>query len=309
MSENGRSRRNGGFDEDSAQIHEHQKKQDEEAQLEKIWEELENSEEGIEIDPEKFLQDMAILDDLIPLPDFDLSASWQEFKETHHNLLEGLDSADQQSSAFASEEERPKRKRSMKPIRVALVMVMILAMLLMASCGIIEYIIKAIGDWTEDTFGYRLFQELRIENPKPVHTDLEYYNSLEEALEAYNLTSECVPIRWPEGYVFSRVFVRDRHDSIKIVASYICGEKEILLTIWHYKDSTALELQAAEKLPQDAEVYVRNGIKHYILENIETVTISWIAGNELYRIAGEFSAEEVELMIDSIYEGFDSNES
>ena len=36
MSENGRSRRNGGFDEDSAQIHEHQKKQDEEAQLEKI---------------------------------------------------------------------------------------------------------------------------------------------------------------------------------------------------------------------------------------------------------------------------------
>ena len=86
MSENGRSRRNGGFDEDSAQIHEHQN-QDEEAQLEKIWKELENSEEGMEIDPEKFLRDMAILDDLIPLPDFDLSASWQEFKEKHHESM------------------------------------------------------------------------------------------------------------------------------------------------------------------------------------------------------------------------------
>lgn len=303
MSENGRSRRNGGFDEDSAQIHEHQKKQDEEAQLEKIWEELENSEEGMEIDPEKFLRDMAILDDLIPLPDFDLSASWQEFKEKHHELLADLYSADQQSSAFASEEERPKRKRSMKPIRVALVVMMILAMLLMASCGIIEYIIKAIANWSDQVFQYEVTQELRVEGSKPKFPDTFNYESLDEALVAWNITSEYVNIQFPEGYVLKTVEVSDLHDSIKMFASYIRNEEEILFTIWHYKDSTSLELNFTEKIPVDADMYFYGGKSFYLIENAENTTITWIEGAEMYSLWGCFSAEEAKQMIDSVYKG------
>ncbi|MBR6527220.1 MAG: DUF4367 domain-containing protein [Lachnospiraceae bacterium] len=303
MSENGRSRRNGGFDEDSAQIQEHQKKQDEEAQLEKIWKELENSEEGIEIDPEKFLRDMAILDDLIPLPDFDLSASWQEFKETHHNLLEGLDSADQQSSAFASEEERPKRKRSMKPVRVALVVVMILAMLLMASCGIIEYIIKAIANWSDDVFRYEVTQELNVEVPDPENTEVGAYVSLEDALEAYGVTTEYVGIQYPEGFTYKKVQVWEYSDSVKLMATYAHNEEEIIFTIWHYKDSTSLELQTAEKMPPDAECYVSKGISHYIMDNTAMVTATWIVDTEMYLLAGGVSSVEMKRMIDSIYEG------
>ena len=301
MSENGRSRRNGGFDEDSAQIHEHQKKQDEEAQLEKIWEELENSEEGMEIDPEKFLRDMAILDDLIPLPDFDLSASWQEFKEKHHDLLEGLDSADQQSSAFASEEKRPKRKRSMKPVRVALVVVMILAMLLMASCGIIEYIIKAIANWSDQVFQYEVTQELQVDNPTPERTDIGEYESLEQALEDYGVTTEYIGILFPHEFAFEKIEVREYSDAVKFSVTYAHGIEEITFTIWHYKDSTALELQAAEKLPTDAECYIRNGVKHYVMENSTMVTATWIIGSEMYRIIGNISADEAKQVINSLY--------
>ena len=300
MSENGRPRRNGGFDEDSAQIHEHQKKQDEEAQLEKIWEELENSEEGIEIDPEKFLRDMAILDDLLPLPDFDLSASWQEFKEKHHDLLEGLDSADQQSSAFASE-EKPKRKRSMKPVRVALVVVMILAMLLMASCGIIEYIIKAIANWSDQVFQYEVTQELRVDVPAPERTDIGYYGTLEEVLEAYGVEPQYADIQMPEGYAFHDVRVAEVANAIKIFAEYTCGTEEIFFTIWHYKDSTSLELQAAEKLPSEAECYVKNGTKHYIMDNSTMVTVTWITETEMYRITGNITTEEAKKLINSLY--------
>ena len=308
MSENGRSRRNGGFDGDTAQNQTHQKKQDEETQLEKIWQELENSEEGEEIDPERFLRDMAVLDELVPLPDFDLGASWQEFQEKHHALLEDLKPADQQSSAFASD-EKPKRRRSVKPVRVALVVVLILAMVTMASCGIIEYIMKAIANWSDQVFRYEVTQELRVEEPNLELPDNQHYDSLEDALEDYGVTTEYVRIQYPDGFAFQKLQVWEYSDSVKLMATYIHNEKEIIFTIWHYKDSTALELQAAEKLPADADVYIRNGIKHYVVENTETVTVSWIAGTELYRIAGGFSTEEVELMIDSIYEGFDSHEN
>lgn len=299
MSENGRSRRNGGFDEDSAQIQEHQKKQDEEAQLEKIWKELENSEEGMEIDPEKFLRDMAILDDLIPLPDFDLSASWQDFKEKHHDLLEGLDLADQQSSAFASE-EKPKRRRSMKPIRVALVVVMILAMLLMASCGIIEYIIKAIANWSDQVFRYEVTQELRVEEPDPELPDALQFDSLEAALDAYGVTTGYVGILYPDGFTFEKIEVREYSDAVKFSVTYANDGKEITFTIWHYTDSTALELQAAEKLPQDAEVYILNGIKYYFIDNSGMPNVTWIAGTEMYSLIGNVSQGQLKQMIDSI---------
>ena len=85
--------------------------------------------------------------------------------------------------------------------------------------------------------------------------------------------------------------------------SYTQGDEEIVFTIWHYKDSTSLELQAAEKLPTDAERYSSNGIDHYILENSESTTASWIIGTEMYLLAGSVSSTEMKVMIDSFYEG------
>lgn len=300
MSENGRSRRNGGFDEDSAQIHEHQKKkQDEEAQLEKIWKELENSEEGEEIDPERFLRDMAVLDELVPLPDFDLSASWQEFKEKHHDLLADLEPADQQSSAFASV-EKPKSKRSMKPVRVALVVVMILAMMVMASCGIFECIIKAIANWSDEVFRYEVTQELQVEESDPEYNEIDHYASLDEALDAYGVTTAYTGIQIPDVFSFDGVQVIDYDYAVKFVSTYVCKEKEMIFSIWHYKDSTSLDFQAAEKLPIDAEVYIQNGIEYYILVNSDTTTITWISESEMYMLRGDLPMKEVDQMIDSL---------
>jgi len=302
MSEHGSSRRNGGFDGESAQIQRHQKKQDEEAQLKKIWEELENSEDGIEIDPDKFLRDLADLDELVPLPDFDLSASWQEFKEKHQDLLAGLEPADQQSSAFASE-ERPKRRRSMRPIRVVIALVLVMATLAVAtSCGVLDQIIKAIGNWTENTFGFQLSQVLRVENPTPELPDTQYYDSLEEALEAYGVTTEYANTPLLGSFAFSEVRVFEYSNSIKFIAAYVAGEEEINFTIWHYHDSTSLELQAAEKLPVDAERHVCNGITHYILANDESTTTTWISGLEMYQLVSSVSENQSKQMIDSMYE-------
>lgn len=257
--------------------------------------------EGAEIDPERFLRDMAVLDELVPLPDFDLSASWQEFRENHHELLEGLDPADQQSSAFASE-EKPKRRRSRKSIRVAVVVVLLLAALAMASCGIIERILQAIADWSEEVFHYEVTQELRTETREPEHTDKGHYDSMEEALDAYGVTTEHIGIKYPEEYSFEHIRVWEFPDSVKFMETYVneSDAKEIIFTIWHYNDSTSLELNAAEKMPPDAEIYIRNGNEYYILVNSETTTITWISGFEMYMVWGKLSVEEANQMIDSL---------
>ena len=299
MSENGSSRRNSGFDGNPAQNQAHRKKQDEEAQLEKIWKELDDSEEGEEIDPERFLRDMAVLDELVPLPDFDLAASWQAFREKHGELLGDLDPADQQSSASALE-ERPKRRRSVKPIRAVLVMVLILAMLMMASCGILDYIIRAIANWSDQVFHYEVTQELRVEEPNAEISSTQHYDSLTAALEANSVTTKYVGIQFPKGYLLSDVFARKYSDAIKIVASFIREEDKILFTIWHYTDSNSLELQAAEKLPQDAEVYIQNGIKYYFINNSGMPNVTWVAGTEMYSLIGHVSQEQLKQMIDSI---------
>lgn len=302
MAENGRSGRGSGPEQDSTQIQRHQNIQDEEDRLKELWQELEDSEDGEDIDPEKFLRDMAILDEINPLPDFDLSASWEDLQEKYALYHASSISADQQSSAFDSV-ERPKRRRTLRSVRAVIALVLVAAMLILASCGIIDRIIQAIADWSEDIFNFQVTQELRVEEPAPELPDTQYFDSLEEALDTYGVTTAYTGIKFPEGYVFHDVRVADLSDSIKILAEYAYGKDEIVFTIWHYYDSTSLELNAAEKLPTDAELYICKGIKHYILENSETTTLTWVTGSELYRIAGSFSKSQAEQMINSIYKG------
>lgn len=304
MAEKGRPRRGGGSDEVSTQIQRHQNVQDEEDHLKKLWDELESSETGEDIDPEKFLRDMAILDELYPLPDFDMTSSWKDFQEKYAHLLASSASADQQSSA-SDPAEIPKRNRSRKPIRAVIAVVMILVMLMMAaSCGVIERFLKAIGIDSEEIFSFLVVQELRVEDPTPERTDMEYFDTLEEALDTYGVTTEYAGIQLPRGYNAGKVQTWERPNEIKFLVKYLRGNEEILFTIWHYRDSTSLELNAAEKLPPDAYTYACGDNSFYIIENTENTTVTWIDGTEKYSLWGPFSVTEASQMIDSVCEGY-----
>ena len=146
-------------------------------------------------------------------------------------------------------------------------------------------------------------QELRVESPTPELPDTQHYDSLAVALDAYGVTTKYASIQMPEGYVFRDARVAEVANAIKVLAVYTCGESEIAFTIWHYRDSTSLELQVAEKLPTDAECYIRNGVKHYVMENSTMATATWIIGTEMYLLAGSVTSSEMIQMIDSIYEG------
>ena len=305
MAENGRSRGPSGPKGTPNQIQKHRTKiQDEEDRFEKMWEELDNSDEdGADIDPDKFLREMDILDRLNPVPDFDLKP-WEDVWKEASPLLDDPDSADQQSSASAFE-KRPKRRRPTESnFRRFIALMVIVGILLVAtSCGALARFLQAIGVDTENTFFFEMLQVLRVDNPKPERTNIDQYTSLEDALDAYGVTSPSAEMEFPVGYSFTKVIVQEYSDEVKFLALYSNGIEEIAFTIWHYHDSTSLELQAAEKLPQDAEKYVANGVDHYILENTTSTSIAWISGTEAYYLLGDYSAHQAKQMINSIYEG------
>jgi len=176
-------------------------------------------------------------------------------------------------------------------------------MVTMASCGIIEYIMKAIANWSDQVFRYEVTQELRVEEPTPELPDIRHYESLEEALTDYGVTTEYIGILFPAGFTFEKIEVREYSDVVKFSVTYAHEDDEINFTIWHYLDSTSLELNAAEKMPPDAEIYTYEDTIFYLIENTENTTISWVEGVEKYSLWGAISKAQAMQMIDSIYEG------
>lgn len=301
MSEKWEPLRMSGTNGESAQIQEHLRKKS----TEDLTQDLDNF-----LDQSTDLNmDIDLLDEYLNLirekegfPEFDVENSWFRFERAHQDLLEMETSAEQQSSVSDSVSKR-KRSRRVKPIQIFLMVAAIVAMLAVASsCGVVDYIIQAIAEWTDEAFHYNVTGSLGQQNIKPEDTETEHYDSLEEALDAYGVGTEYVPKWYPEDFTCNLVNVLDTSDTIKFRAEYICGEKYIGLTVWEYKRLHALELNALEKNPA-VEIYKYGGIQHYIMKNNDTINVTWIEGAEMYTIAGDLSIEEAERMIDSAYEG------
>jgi len=302
MAENGRSRGPSGPKGTPTQIQKHRTKiQDEEDRFEKMWEDLDNSDEdGADIDPDKFLREMDILDRLNPVPDFDLKP-WEEVRKEFDSLPNHPDSADQQSSASAFE-KRPKRRRPVKrSFRAAIFLVLLVGMLAIASaCGVLDRILQAFGVDLEEIFSFEVFQTLRVDDPEPEDTEIGKYASLEDVLEDYGVITTYSNLEVPTPFSFYGVQDIEYAHATKFVTTYTYEEDEIMFTIWHYHDSTSLELQAAEKLPLDADRYIRHGIDYYFLGNSGMPNVTWIAGTEMYSLIGNVSQEQLKQMIDSI---------
>lgn len=301
MSEKWQPLRISGTNGETAQIQEHLR----EKSTEDLTQELDDFlDQSTDLDMDIGLLDeyLKIIGEREDFPEFDVENSWFRFERAHQDLLEMEASAEQQSSASNSVSKR-KKSRRVKPIQIFLTVAAIVAMLMVASsCGVIDYIINAIAGWTDEVFYYDVTESLGEQNIAPEDTEMESYDSLEEALDAYGVGTEYVPKWYPEGFACNLVNVLDTSDAIKFRAEYICGEKYIGLTVWEYKSLHALELNALEKNPA-VDIYKSGGIQHYIMKNNDITNVTWITGTEMYTIAGDLSIEEAKRMIDSAYEG------
>ena len=302
MSEKWQPLRISGTNGETAQIQEHLR----EKSTEDLTQELDDFlDQSTDLDMDIGLLDeyLKIIGEREDFPEFDVENSWFRFERAHQDLLEMEASAEQQSSASNSVSKR-KKSRRVKPIQIFLTVAAIVAMLMVASsCGVIDYIIHAIAGWTDEVFYYDVTGFLGEQTIAYEDTETEHYDSLEEALDAYGVGTECVPKWYPEGFACNLVNVSDTSDAIKIRADYKYGEEHIGVSIWWYKDYRALDSEAIEKDTSDVTSYEYNGVIYHIMENNGRKKVTWIVGSEMYTISGDIPMQELEKMIDSIYKG------
>lgn len=137
---------------------------------------------------------------------------------------------------------------------------------------------------------------------QPPLEELEF-TSLQEALDAYGITEPLAPKWLPEGFESRDVIISVDPDFIRIIAVYQCREKEIRVTVRCYNSQEGLEGFLLEKQEwlQETE-YISNHVVHSIFQNVDTYSASWSRGLNVATISGDVTEEELEKIIDSIYD-------
>ena len=235
----------------------------------------------------------------------DVDAAWKEFQNEYQGQAAAFDrtirseaeSSDHQKTSSA--QVARKRTRVFRYVLVAAVLIVLL-------CGTASgfgRVFQAMVNWTAETFGF--------ESPYGVEASAEAakredpYINLRTAV-AEHTDLPVVPKWAPEGTVASvegGVQKTERKDSTQFSANYKTdiGEFGIRIQIHHeVPPKFTFSYQGDEAQPSIN--YQSNGLTHDIVCNYEDNIVAWTNENTECFIRGALSTEELEKMIDSIYE-------
>ena len=124
------------------------------------------------------------------------------------------------------------------------------------------------------------------------------FASLQEALDAYGVTTALCPTWIPSDYTIETLdfYVME---NAKVFNCEFTSERGFL----KIKISTILVDSgdgAEEVYPEGGYIYFNNGVEYYILENTNNLKCSWTIDGYDCKVSGAITGEEMEKMIDSI---------
>jgi hypothetical protein len=127
------------------------------------------------------------------------------------------------------------------------------------------------------------------------------YNPLQAALNDMGITRPRPPGWLPDGFAFDGLQTTDMQNNKIITMQYKRGEETIILTFFVYKQSSTGSTRIYEKSAGTPLEYERNGIIHYIFNNLDVTVATWLDGLCECNIQGKISVEEMKSIIDSMY--------
>lgn len=233
------------------------------------------------------------------LPDVD--EAWRSFQEDFHTEEgEGLslypDEAEEERPVSLAEAApaRKARKSWWKFLTAAAVIALCFAAFAPPALGY-ESVFEMVGHWNEAIFSF-----FNINQKEETPPEDAIYDSLEEALEAYGVTTPVVPAI-PAGYEVITVEVQCFPELGKTDFNvlYKNGEKVISM---HLTQGGEAATRRFEKDGSFIEEYKVNNIIHYISKNNDKLWVAWYNSHLECSLQGELSIDEIKAMIDSIYE-------
>ena len=233
----------------------------------------------------------------------EVDAAWREFQEYRAERDREKAEADGMADAsgkFPGEPSRPQEKvrTAKKPGRVLRSCAAAAAVIVLL-CGTAYAfgwnIFQALADWTAETFQF-------LTGAEPGMADHGVFENLYRIVSAETDVST-VP-RWaPEGAEeVEQPRTSVRSDKTRIVGEYLIEDREFTVRITIYNEIPEGYDTIYQKNDGSAYPYEAGGITHYIVENVDNVSAMWTNGFIEGHIQGNISIEDLQLMIDSIYE-------
>ena len=234
------------------------------------------------------------------------SPSWQQARSDFDKYYNTPDGKGQQLYPMeASQGDVPlKTKKPGKIIRLVATVAAVLAVVFLTVPPALGYsdVWDMVARWTDD-----VLKPKHIASSEGIDEPLQaeiYLNNttLQEALEAYQITIPVVPTYYPDGYLLEDITVRERSDigEILFYATFRNDEYDPLVISITQRQS--LHTRTYEKNTNYIEAYTVNGVSHTIFSNNNVLSSIWYIDNFECSITANIPIEEMKEMIYSIYE-------
>ena len=157
-------------------------------------------------------------------------------------------------------------------------------------------VFQALADWTEETFKFFVTDQAE----PPVEND----PFLEMRLEVAELSNTpAIPTWAPEGTVQSgEINVVAHNEKVRILGTFSVEDRIFTIRVSIYSTIPESYVTTYQKDNETVQDYESGGITHYIMDNNGNISAMWTNGCAEGYIQGDLLIDDLQKMIDSIYE-------
>ena len=234
--------------------------------------------------------------------DTQVQESYKRFCEKNPQLME----PEKIAAPAAAESKKPLAKSSRKPferiVALAATLVLMLTLFTVQASG--SNLFRTLAEWTASVLriGTESSGQVSMGENDLTEGEVRIYATPEEMLSDLHIKGELVPTWVPDRFSLEGCEARKTEAGVSCYIVYVAGGSDLALKMWQ---KPLEDIYLVEKNQKDASRFVTGAVEHYIFYDGESKLEKavWTRDNLECRIIGDVSQEEMERIVESIYEG------
>lgn len=234
--------------------------------------------------------------------DTQVQESYKRFCEKNPQLME----PEKIAAPAAAESKKPLAKSSRKPferiVALAATLVLMLTLFTVQASG--SNLFRTLAEWTASVLriGTDSSGQVSMGENDLTEGEVRIYATPKEMLSDLHIKGELVPTWVPDRFSLEGCEARKTEAGVSCYVVYVAGGSDLALKMWQ---KPLEDIYLVEKNQKDASRFVTGAVEHYIFydgkSKLEKAV--WTRDNLECRIIGDVSQEEMERIVESIYEG------
>ena len=234
--------------------------------------------------------------------DTQVQESYKRFCEKNPQLME----PEKIAAPAAAESKKPLAKSSRKPferiVALAATLVLMLTLFTVQASG--SNLFRTLAEWTASVLriGTDSSGQVSMGENDLTEGEVRIYATPEEMLSDLHIKGELVPTWVPDRFSLEGCEARKTEAGVSCYIVYVAGGSDLALKMWQ---KPLEDIYLVEKNQKDASRFVTGAVEHYIFYDGESKLEKavWTRNDLECCIMGHVSQEEMEGIVESIYEG------